>query len=225
MNSPKSVVEKLTFTKYPRKLILQKPEDMNDFNQIDYDSSIHNGKYDLIFIFIFNLEEFTKQLQTVIEKQLLEDNGYLYFAYPKKNNPQYKEYIDRDSFIKELPVDDEGNILESSLKFSRMISLNEVFTVVGLKSAPKKANSTSSSKNSQCVDDYIGHVEDIKQYLNKNEGLLTSYNLLTFGYQKDWARYVYSAKRKETQEKRLLEMETVLSEGYKSMELYKKNKK
>lgn len=225
MNSPKSVVEKLTFTKYPKKLILQKPEEMNDFNEIDFDSSIQNDKYDLIFIFIFNLEEFTKQLQTVIEKQLLEDNGYLYFAYPKKNNPQYKEYIDRDSFIKALPVDDEGYVRESSLKFSRMISLNEVFTVVGLKSVAKKANSTSSSKNSQCVDDYIGHVEDIKQYLNKNEGLLTSYNQLTFGYQKDWARYVYSAKRKETQEKRLLEMETVLSEGYKSMELYKKNKK
>jgi hypothetical protein len=225
MNSPKSVVEKLTFTKYPKKLILQKPEEMNDFNEIDFDSSIQNDKYDLIFIFIFNLEEFTKQLQTVIEKQLLEDNRYLYFAYPKKNNPQYKEYIDRDSFIKALPVDDEGYVRESSLKFSRMISLNEVFTVVGLKSVAKKANSTSSSKNSQCVDDYIGHVEDIKQYLNKNEGLLTSYNQLTFGYQKDWARYVYSAKRKETQEKRLLEMETVLSEGYKSIELYKRNKK
>lgn len=225
MNSPKSVVEKLTFTKYPKKLILQKPEEMNDFYEIDFDSSIQNDKYDLIFIFIFNLEEFTKQLQTVIEKQLLEDNGYLYFAYPKKNNPQYKEYIDRDSFIKALPVDAEGYVRESSLKFSRMISLNDVFTVVGLKSAPKKANSTSSSKNSQCVDDYIEHVEDIKQYLNKNEGLLNSYNQLTFGYQKDWARYVYSAKRKETQEKRLLEMETVLSEGYKSIELYKRNKK
>lgn len=225
MNSPKSVVEKLTFTKYPKKLILQKPEEMNDFNEIDYDSSIQNDKYDLIFIFIFNLEEFTKQLQTVIEKQLLEDNGYLYFAYPKKNNLKYKEYIDRDSFIKALPVDDEGYIRESSLKFSRMISLNEVFTVVGLKAAAKKANSTSSSKNSQCVDDYIENVEDIKRYLNKNEGLLNSFNQLTFGYQKDWARYVYSAKRKETQEKRLLEMETVLSEGYKSMELYKRNKK
>jgi hypothetical protein len=56
---------------------------------------LDNGKYDLIFIFILNLEEFSKQLQTVIEKQLLEDNGYLYFAYPKKNNPKYKEYIDQ----------------------------------------------------------------------------------------------------------------------------------
>ncbi|MED1472229.1 YdeI/OmpD-associated family protein [Bacillus salipaludis] len=68
------------------------------------------------------------------------------------------------------------------------------------------------------------HVEDLKQYLSKNGELLEKYNQLTFGYQKDWARYVYSAKRKETQEKRLLEMETVLGEGFKSMELYRQSK-
>ncbi|MGG3640071.1 YdeI/OmpD-associated family protein [Bacillus gobiensis] len=50
------------------------------------------------------------------------------------------------------------------------------------------------------------------------------YNELTFGYQKDWARYVYSTKRKEAQEKRLLEMETIVGEGYKSIDLYRRNR-
>ncbi|WHY75372.1 YdeI/OmpD-associated family protein [Neobacillus sp. WH10] len=225
MNSPKSIVEKLNLNKYPTKLILQVPENMDDFNELEYDSSSKQAKYDLIFIFIFSLEEFTKHLQSVIEKQLLEDNGYLYFAYPKKNNKVYKEYIDRDSFMAALPVDEEGYVSESKVKFSRMVSLNDVFTVVGLKSVPRKSKKTASSKNSQCVDDYIIHVDDIKNYLNKNEELLKTYNELTFGYQKDWARYVFSAKRKETQEKRLLEMETILGEGYKSMDLYRRKKK
>lgn len=44
--------------------------------------------------------------------------------------------------------------------------------------------------------------------------MLKIYNELTFGYQKDWARYVYSAKKTETREKRLAEMETVLAEGF-----------
>jgi len=224
MNSPKSIVEKLNLNKYPNKLILQVPENMDDFNELEYESASKQAKYDLIFIFIFSLEEFTKQLQSVIEKQLLEDNGYLYFAYPKKNNKVYKEYIDRDSFMDALPVDDEGYVLESNVKFSRMVSLNDVFTVVGLKSVPRKTKKAASSKNSQCVDDYIIHVDDIRNYLNKNEELLKTYNELTFGYQKDWARYVYSAKRKETQEKRLLEMETILGEGYKSMDIYRRNK-
>jgi len=223
LNSQKSVIEKLNLHKYPNKLVLQKPEDMDDFNELDYDSTIKSPKYDLIFIFIFSLEEFSKQLQSVIQQQLIADNGYLFFAYPKKNNPIYKEYIDRDSFFEVLPVDEEGYVFDSNLKFSRMVSLNEIFTVVGLKVMPKKTKKIASNKNSQCVDDYIDHIKDIKLYLNKNEDLLISYNQLTFGYQKDWAHYVYSAKRKETQEKRLLEMETVIGEGYKSMDLYRRN--
>ncbi|WP_319942254.1 YdeI/OmpD-associated family protein [Neobacillus rhizosphaerae] len=225
VNSPKSIIEKLNLNKYPRKLILQKPEEMDDFNGMEYDSTIKNGKYDLIFIFIFSLEEFSNHLLSVIEKQLLTENGYIFFAYPKKNNPIYKEYIDRDSFFQAVPVNEEGYMLESNIKFSRMVSLNDVFTVIGLKSAPKKTKKAASAKNSQCVDDYIVHVDEIKNYLNKNEDLLRIYTELTFGYQKDWARYVYSAKKVETQEKRLLEMETILGEGYKSMELFRRQRK
>jgi Bacteriocin-protection, YdeI or OmpD-Associated len=225
VNSTKSIVEKLNITKYPTKLILHTPEDIADFDDFEYDSSVKKDKYDLIFIFIFSLEAYSNYLQLVIEKQLIEDNGYLFFAYPKKNNPKYKEYIDRDSFFKEVPLDEEGYVLGSSIKFSRMVSLNDVFTVVGLKSAQKKAKKMTSTKNSQCVDDYIDQVEDIKHYLNKNEDLQRTYNQLTPGYQKDWARYVFSAKRKETQEKRLLEMEAILGEGYKSIELFRGKKK
>ncbi|MFD0829319.1 YdeI/OmpD-associated family protein [Neobacillus sp. M.A.Huq-85] len=221
-NSTKTVVEKLNLNKYSNKLILQKPDDLKDFDELEFDSSIQKDKYDLIITFVFGLEEFAEQLQSVIKQNLLEDNGYLFFAYPKKNNPKYDEYIDRDRLIQALPSDEEGYVLGSNIKFARMVSLNDVFTVVGLKSAPKKASST---KNSQCVDDYIVHVEDLKQYLSKSRDLLEKYNQLTFGYQKDWARYVYSAKRKETQEKRLLEMEKVLGEGFKSMELYRQSKK
>lgn len=54
-------------------------------------------------------------------------------------------------------------------------------------------------KNSPCVDDYIQNIDDIKEYLSRNEELLVTDNQLTFGYQKDWARYVNSAKRQETQ--------------------------
>ncbi|MBU8878676.1 YdeI/OmpD-associated family protein [Bacillus sp. FJAT-29790] len=225
MNSKKSVIEKLNFSKYPTKLILHAPEDIDDFSEIEYDSSIKNDKYHLIFIFVFNLEDMSKHLQLVIEKQLIEDNGYLYFAYPKKNNPQYKEYIERDNIFTGINMNEEGYVHGCNLKFSRMISLNDVFTVVGLKSAPQRAKKPTSTKKNQCVDDYIVHVEDIKLYLYNKEDLFRTYDQLTFGYQKDWARYVYSAKRKETQEKRLMEMEAILGEGYKSIDLYRRKKK
>lgn len=224
MSAPKTVIEKLNLTKYPAKLILNKPQDINDFNELEYDTKVNQGQYDLVFQFIFSIEDFLRSLQLIIEKQLVNDNGYLFFAYPKKNNKQYKEYIDRDRFLQEINLDEDGYVPESNLKFSRMVSLNDVFTVVGLKAAPKKAKKSSAAK-SQCVDDYLGNVEDIRRYLQPKEEILNLYNQLTPGYQKDWARYVYSAKRKETQEKRLLEMETVLGEGFKTMDLYRRNKK
>ncbi|WHY64865.1 YdeI/OmpD-associated family protein [Neobacillus sp. SuZ13] len=225
MNSPKTIVEKLNLSKYDRKLVLNKPEDLDELNGLNYDSTPNKEKYDLIFCFVFSLEEFSQQLKSVIDNQLLEKNGYIFFAYPKKNNPKYQEYIERDSLFEAVAMDEEGYTFGSDIKFSRMVSLNDVFTVVGLKSTPKKVKKIANSKSSQCVDDYIIHVDDIKQYLNRNEELLASFNQLTFGYQKDWARYVYSAKRKETQEKRLLEMETVLGEGYKTMDLYRRKQK
>ncbi|EPD53666.1 hypothetical protein HMPREF1210_00489 [Paenisporosarcina sp. HGH0030] len=225
MNSTKSVIEKLGIHKYSTKLILNKPETVHDFEDLHYDTTTKDTRYQFVFIFTFTLKDFTQQLNTIIDKNLIEDNGYLYFAYPKKKNPTYKEFIERDRLYEDLSVDEDGYVRNSQLKFSRMVSLNENFTIVGLKSLPKKPKKTDSLKNSQCVDDYIGYVEHIKEYLSRNEDSLEAYNKLTFGYQKDWARYVYSAKKIETQEKRLLEMETILGEGYKSMDLYRRKKK
>lgn len=226
MEPTKTIIEKLNLIKYPEKAILHIPEYIDDFKELEYDAEIKKDKYDLIFIFIFSLEEFTKNLQLIIENHLMNDKGYLFFAYPKKNNRKYEKYIDRDSFFKVIPMnEDDGYVHNSNLKFSRMVSLNEDFTVVGLKSEPKKVKKGTNPKSSQCVDDYIDHVNEIKKYLSNKEDLLKIYNGLTFGYQKNWARYVYSAKRQETQENRLSEMERILMEGYKSIDLYRKNKK
>ncbi|MFL8935242.1 YdeI/OmpD-associated family protein [Rossellomorea oryzaecorticis] len=225
MNSTKPVTEKLNFDKYPDKLILNLPEDIDDFSGVDFDAGIEKDQYDLVFIFVFDLKEFASRLKEVVEKGLVKDNGYLYFAYPKKNNPKYDAYIERDSIYNENHYDEDGYVHGSSLKFSRMISLNDVFTVVGMKAAPKKAKKSESAKKSQSVDDYIAHIEDIETYLGGNEEIAALYAGLTPGYRKDWARYVYSAKRIETQEKRLKEMETVLAEGFKTMDLYRRRNK
>ncbi|WP_456272926.1 YdeI/OmpD-associated family protein [Bacillus sp. AK031] len=223
-NSQKSIIEKLNFKKFPAKAILNIPGNVSDFEGSDYDEELKEQPYDLIFVFIFSLEEFQEYLKLAVDKKLVKDNGYLYFAYPKKNNTEYEQYIERDSIYNEKHYNEQGFVHGSNLKFSRMVSLNEVFTVVGMKAQPLKKKA-SSSKNSQCVDDYIENIEDIKNHLKNNASVLNIYNELTPGYQKDWARYVYSAKRRDTQEKRLQQMEEVLAEGYKSMDLYRREKK
>lgn len=223
-NSKKSIIDKLNLNKYPTKLILNKPSDIAEFDEMDYDTAIHKDGYDLIFAFIFTLEEFTELVQMVIDKQLLNNKGYLFVAYPKKNNPKYEQFIERDSFFNIGFVNEDGYVGSSDIKFARMVSLDDVFTVIGLKSEVRKTAKSASAKKSQCVDDYVDHIADIQKYL-ANSAQLEFYNSLTPGYQKDWARYVYSAKRKETQEKRLVEMKSILAEGYKSIDLYRRRDK
>lgn len=225
MNSENSIIKKLNLLKHPTKLLLNKPEDIKEFDGLEFDTELKQSKYDLIFIFVFTLEQMSHYLQMIIDTQALNDNGYVYFAYPKKNNPKYKEYIDRDSIFPHLSVDNDGYALNSQIKFARMVSLDDVFTVVGLKAQTKKLKKSDSTKSSQCVDDYIDNIADIQRYLDNDPAVLEVYNKLTPGYQKDWARYVYSAKRSETQEKRLLEMKDVIVQGYKTMDLYRRKQK
>ncbi|MGM0843392.1 MAG: YdeI/OmpD-associated family protein [Bacillota bacterium] len=223
INSKKSIIEKLNLQKFSSKAILNIPENLHDFKDLEFDRTIKESQYDLVFVFIFNLEEFRNHLKTAVDQSLIKDNGYLYFAYPKKNNPEYDEYIERDNIYNQDHYNEEGFVYDSNLKFSRMVSLNETFTVVGMKAQPQKKK--TSSKNSQCVDDYIEHIEELRNSLDRNQEVLAIYDGLTYGYRKDWARYIYSAKRKETQEKRMQQMEEVLSAGYKSIDLYRRDQR
>lgn len=225
MNSERSIVDKLKIEKFSTKLLLAAPEDILDFTDVNMDTEINKKQYHFVFIFIHTIEEFLSYLKTLIEKDLVEENGFVYFAYPKKNNPKYEHSIERDRIFDYIDPKKEGFVQDSNLKFSKIVSLNDVYTIIGLKSMKKDLKKPTTSKNSQGVNDYIAFVDTIKTQLENNTHLLKAYSQLTFGYQKDWARYIYSAKRSETQKKRFIEMGIVLSEGYKSMDLYRRKKK
>jgi Bacteriocin-protection, YdeI or OmpD-Associated len=222
MESKASIVEKLKLEKYDQRLILNLPEAIDDFQSLEFDPTISKEQYDLIFIFVLTLEQFATHLKDVVERNLLSDTGDLYFAYPKKGNSKYDHYIGRDEIYNDQYYNAEGYVHGNKLKFARMVSLNDVFTVVGMKNDVKKQKVT---KSSQKVDDYVDFIDQLKTNFKNNEPVLKIYNELTPGYQKDWARYVYSAKRENTQVKRLKEMEDVLLSGYKTMDLYRLNKK
>ncbi len=104
-----------------------------------------------------------------------------------------------------------------------MVGLDDVFTVVGLKADSRGKNHTSA-KASQCVDDYIEFISEVEKDLQDSPDLLAFYQSLTPGYRKDWARYVYSAKQEGTKVKRRDEMKLIFGAGYKSRDLYRRNK-
>jgi len=222
MEMSKTIIEKLNLKKYTKVAVLHTPEGENSLAELqDADLELKNEPYDMIFAFVIDMKSLQELVTTVIAQNSLLEGGYLFVAYPKKGNKVYPSYIHRDELFEGLGAGEDGYIGTSSLKFNRMVGMNEVFTVVGLKHEVKKA-ATASSKPSQSVDDYISFIPKIEEDLSSTPEQLAFYQSLTPGYRKDWARYVYSAVQEETRSKRKEDMIAVLAQGYKTMDLYRR---
>jgi hypothetical protein len=216
----KTIADKLGLHKYKQAVIVQQPAGSHYFPDLSgYDTGLNDRQYDLIFGFVLDAESLRTLVYSVIDRQLLAPNGYLYTAYPKKGNTVYPTYIHRDELFGVLGSNEEGFIGTSTVKFSRMVGLDEVFTVVGFKNEAN-AKSAPASKSSQRVDDYVEVVPQVEKDLADAPELLAFYRSLPPGYRKDWARYVYSAKQEATRAKRREEMKMILGAGYKSRDLY-----
>jgi hypothetical protein len=139
-SNERSVLEKLNIKKYPKKLVLEKPDGVSELDSIDYDEKPVQKQYDCIFAFVTSLKAMEKHIHTVAKKSLLINNGYLFFVYPKMGNKAGLPHIHRDSIMPYLNIDDSDGIVPgTNLKFSRMVSFNETYTLIGLKMIlPKK---------------------------------------------------------------------------------------
>ncbi|MDF2683728.1 MAG: hypothetical protein K0R47_4918 [Brevibacillus sp.] len=222
----KTIVEKLNLQQYKKVAVLNLPEGKDYFSELaEFDTELNDdSRYDLIFAFVLGMEALKELVHRVIEKNHLQNNGYLYLAYPKKGNKVYATFIHRDDLLQGLGADENGYVGESNIKFARMVGLDDVFTVVGLKEEERNKKQ-ASTKASQCVDDYIDSIPEVEKDLQDTPELLSLYQSLTSGYRKDWAWYVYSAKQEATREKRREEMKMILGAGYKSRDLYRSRNK
>lgn len=207
--------------KYEKAAVLNLPDYLTELHT--YDIELSNSKYDLIFAFMLEMESLKATISKVIEENYLNKNGYIFLAYPKKGNNVYSTFIYRDDLMDGLGADEKGCLGTSDIKFARMVGLDDVFRVVGLKEETRNTKNTST-KTSQCVNDYIKMIPNIEKDLQDTPELLVFFQLLTPGYRKEWARYVYSANQEATKAKRREEMKMILGAGYKSRDLYRRNK-
>lgn len=216
--SMSTIVDKLKLSKYKNMAVLHEPEEYDLFK--DQPKKLSEN-HDAIFIFVKNMDEMAENIKKILEKEnVLTPKGYVFFAYPKKGNKRYDTYIHRDEMLPALNVGEDGYIKGSNIKFSRMVSMDDVFTVVGLKHEKKKTPKTAPA--SQCVADYEDQVKDVEARLKDHPNELAFFQNLTPGYQKDWARQIFSAKQQTTREKRTKQMIQILSEGYKTLDLYRR---
>ena len=133
----------------------------------------------------------------------------------------YPTFVHRDEIFPTLQVNEaDGYIKGSTLKFNRMVSLDETFTVVGMKNVLKKL---AKNQTSSAVGDYVQYLPEIEALVQTEPAAAATFAALTPGYQKE-ARYVFK-KRAETRKKRQTEMLVILKEGYKTKALYQQRKK
>ena len=218
----KSIVEKLNLMRYTNKAIVNRPNNEYLPELKEAQSQFPIEPVDLLFIFVETMAEFKAVVMSVIQQQLLNKNGVLFVAYPKKGNKVYQTFVHRDEIFPTLQVNEEdGYIANSTLKFNRMVRLDETFTVTGMKNIERKATGSSKAASSGRVEDYLQFIPEIESFIANYEEARVLFDQLTPGYKKDWARYVYSAKQAVTQEKRKQEMIEILGKGFKSKELYR----
>jgi hypothetical protein len=216
-----TIIDKLKLNKFTNMAVVNQPSDYDVFTE---QMTTLSKNHDAIFIFVETIDEMVTHTQFIINnEQLLLEKGYVFFAYPKKGNTRYKTFIHRDEMFPAMNVGEDGYVGNSDIKFARMVSMDDVFTVVGLKREKKKAKKTPTA--SQCVADYEDNVKDVEALLADHPNELKFYQSLTPGYQKDWARHIFSAKQQQTRDKRHQQMVDILSQGYKTLDLFRRKKK
>jgi hypothetical protein len=216
-----TIIEKLRLNQFKNMAVINQ---LSDYDIFPEQANTLTKDHDAIFIFVKTIDEMVSHTQFILQnEQILLEKGYLFFAYPKKGNKRYETFVHRDEIFPAMNVGEDGYIGESDIKFTRMVSMDEVFTVVGLKREKRKVKKSSAA--SQCVDDYENNVKDIEALLADHPNELAFYQGLTPGYQKDWARHIFSAKQQQTRDKRKQQMVEILSQGYKTLDLYRQKKK
>lgn len=222
-----NIVDKLRLHKYDCKLVIGRPDFVTELNSLEFDCSPEQPQYNLILAFVFSLEEMSQTVRQVVDQDLLATEGALIFVYPKKGNKIYPHYIGRDDIFPYLHVSLETGLVEgTSLKFNQMVAFNDIFTATALKQlGAKDLKKASVPGESQSAAPFAAQIPALEQALAQSPVALGFFQTLTPGYQKDWARHVYSAKSAETQAKRLQETIELLEKGFKSLNLYRQSQK
>lgn len=215
-----SLIKKLKLESYKEKAIFKPSKEISNAFEGYYLPNYTQGQLNLALAFVYSLEEMKETILYLYENQILVEKGDVYLIYPKLKNKLGHPAIHRDAIFPFLQVDDDtGYIKGTNYKFNRMIALDENYTLVGVRNFPV-VKTNQARKIDARISTYVDKVSDIVNYLKDFPKVADFYKSLTPGYQRDWARYVYSAKTEATIQKRLDEMIMILGKGYKTKELY-----
>ncbi len=214
-STTEAIRKKFQLDRFKHRALVGIPEHAPELFGVEGDREMSHPPYDMIVTFVEDLKAWGDFLTKTGKEDLLTEGGVVYFLYPKRGNKVYDSFIHRDDIFPTLKVDDEdGYFKDTDLKFNQMFSLNDVFTVVGVKKLSERP--APSKAPSQRVGDYEHRLGEI-EYLLKEEPLaLEAFRSLTPGYQKGYARFILGVKTEATKQSRLEKAIHYLREGRKS---------
>ena len=208
-------IRKLKLERFHSISLMRLPPEMVEFDDLGLEKDMTKGPFDCLISAALDLDEMKQLIDWAAEDKLNPD-GVLYILYPKKGNRRYEFWINRDDLFS-LDVDESGFFGQTDLKLNSMTSFDDVFTVAGIKRIVSRQY--KPARVSQSVADYRHRLEELRELLTDQENVVL--DSLTPGYQAGWARYVLSAVRAATRQKRLAETKAALAGGFKSIEFYK----
>lgn len=83
MNVNFPIVDVINFNRHKKRLVLNLPQDVNDFSSVVFDRYPVEDQYDLIFAFVLNVNEFKKIQKRIVTRRMIRPDGSLYFAFPR----------------------------------------------------------------------------------------------------------------------------------------------
>lgn len=218
----KTLVEKLKLNSFESKLLLHRPDlsHLADLEHFDLtDSSVSKGNYHLVIDFVENAQKLKESFRSLHDK--IRPEGLYVVAYPKKGNKKFETFIHRDQLFDLLHANrDTGKIEGTSFKFNRMVALDESYTVIALKNIAQQKNRKMPTP-SQRIADCQHRVPELSKLLTARSAELAFFESLSPGYQRDWARYIYSAKQQKTRDRRLSDFLAAMHARIKTTALYK----
>lgn len=216
--------KKLKLDKFTSILLYRPAREASPFDALGLPAKT-DDQADLILAYVYTLAEMKQSIESLWASHALAENGCIYFFYPKIKNPLGHAPIGRDEIFPYLGVDDsDGYAQNCEYKFNKMQALDENYTLIGLKYL-SRAKQKPRNAPSQSVGDYTDKVGDVRACLAQYPSELAFFDALAPGYQRDWARYLYSARTATTLAKRQAEMLDILRAGYKTKQLYREKKR
>lgn len=212
------VARKVRLHKYARIAVLNAPKGYEDTLGAGVSVSSDGAPFDCCLVFCFTLDEMTSAVKDAQEKARISAGGILLLAYPKTKNKRYPA-IGRDDIFPAFGMDPDGDgrVPDTDFFFNLMVKLDATFTLIGLKNMAGETQRAPAK--SQSAADYESFIPELESRLAAAPNLLEFYQSLAPGYKRGWARHVYSAVKKETQDKRFETMKTLLKKGIKSIDL------